>query len=156
MRACGRAAPAPLVHISNADECWVMGCVQASRAETRALVEALHRDVAKELAAGQQRGAKALRDEVKKEGKRLEASYEAQAWPLSASCTRLLCTSVLMTGSVVSSYSGLSCLPEPAFVQYLYSIGCAVLDISPARQVVCGLASPDWMCPGSLQSSALQ
>ncbi|KAK9805896.1 hypothetical protein WJX73_002358 [Symbiochloris irregularis] len=52
--------------------------LKASRAENKALMEGLHRDVAKELAAGQQRSLKSIKEEVKKEGKRLEAAHEAQ------------------------------------------------------------------------------
>ena len=52
-------------------------------------MEGLQKEVAQQVAGLQQRSLKGMREEVKKEGKRLEALYEAQVTqPLTASCLR--------------------------------------------------------------------
>ena len=52
--------------------------LQASRAEAKALAEGLHKEIGQQVAAMQQKSAKALREEIKRETKRLETSMESQ------------------------------------------------------------------------------
>ena len=67
----------------------VVSQLQASRAETRALAEGLHKEIGQQVAAMQQRNAKALREELKRETKRLETSMESQA---SSTCVAQMWT----------------------------------------------------------------
>ena len=75
--AAWRASPALGVRVAQV-------VLQASRAETRQLVEGMQKEVAQQIAGLHQRSQKAVREEVKKEGKRLEAAYEAQVRPEGA------------------------------------------------------------------------